>query len=231
MEFIKESAFDEEQYQTLLRRLHYDDRDVVMYENMLKFLWSYIINPSGITDKEGLLEEYTHWNLQLIDKCYYHMPHDLPYANIRRAYQSVIHLLDGDLDAGLVQLDLIGKETFMQDGRPARLHMTERGKVYQPLSRLFLIYNYDKVLRKQSPGRSDEFRKNYPFAFYCFNDGKHDLHDQFLFSQMEEHGNEIFYPEFERVYKLPGSMREFFLYFDEERGITLDRIPLVIKRI
>lgn len=224
MDFMKEAAFDGEQYNNCIKRLRYDDRDVIMYEDMLRFLWTYIIRPDNITDREGLLEEYTYWNLQMIDKCYCHLPHDLPYVNIRRAYQSVIHLLDGDLDAGLWQLEQIGKEAFMQDGRPPKLHMTKQGKVYRPTSRLFLIYNYDKVIRMRHQRLAERFREDYPFAFRSFGDGNHEEHDLFLKSQIELHSGEIFYPEFERIYKLQGGPREFYLYFDEEKGIPLEQL-------
>ena len=161
----------------------------------------------------------------MIDKCYYHMPHDLPYVNIRRAYQSVIHLFDGNLEEGLKQLALIGKAPFCEDGRPPKLHMTKQGRLYQPVSRLFLVYNYAKILLKTDPERLDTFKEEYPYAFRSFGDHKHDAHDFFLHDQMQTHGDEIFYPEFERVYILPGGAREFYLYFDEDHGIPIDYLP------
>ena len=42
-----------------------------MYEKMLHFLFPYIVEERGIEDKEGLMEEYIHWNGQLIEKCLY----------------------------------------------------------------------------------------------------------------------------------------------------------------
>lgn len=84
MEFLEEKIFDREQYDTYIRRIHYDDRDAVMYEKMLHFLFPYIVEERGIEDKEGLMEEYIHWNGQLIEKCLYHLPHDIPYINICR---------------------------------------------------------------------------------------------------------------------------------------------------
>ena len=99
--FAEEKNFDREKYEACLRRLRYDDRDVNMYEGMLDFLWPYVVSPGSLSDERGLLAEYTKWNMQMIEKCYYHLPHDLPYANIRRAYQSIVHLRDGNLDAGL----------------------------------------------------------------------------------------------------------------------------------
>ena len=32
MEFLEEKIFEREQYDTYIRRIHYDDRDAVMYE-------------------------------------------------------------------------------------------------------------------------------------------------------------------------------------------------------
>lgn len=49
-----------------------------MYEKMLHFLFPYIVEERGIEDKEGLMEEYIHWNGQLIEKCLYHLPHEYP---------------------------------------------------------------------------------------------------------------------------------------------------------
>ena len=245
-EFIDEPGFDREQYDEYIKRIHYEDRDVIMYEDMLRFLWSYIIGdlksanaglenvsrssgkeetcPGMIEDREGLLEEYSHWNLQMIDKCFHGRPHDKPYVQIRRAYQSIIHLLDGDLSEGLRQLSLIGQKAFDQDGRPGRVHMTKEGKVYQPVSRLFLIYNYAKVLARKAPDRLAPFKEDYPFAFRQFDDGRHDIHDFFLHDQMVNGKDLIFYPEYERVYKVPGGDREFYLYFDREHGIPIERI-------
>ena len=60
MEFLEEKIFDREQYDTYIRRIHYDDRDAVMYEKMLHFLFPYIVEERGIEDKEGLMEEYIH---------------------------------------------------------------------------------------------------------------------------------------------------------------------------
>jgi len=224
MEFIQEPGFDQEQYDSCIRRLHYDDRDAVMYDNMLRFLWSYIICPGSISDREGLLEEYTHWNMQMIDKCFYHTPRDLPYANIRRSYQTVIHLMDGDPEAGLEQFKKMGDHIFDHDGRASKIHMSQKGKVYPPVSRLFLIYNYDKVLGKTDPGLKAALREEYPFAFHVFSDETHDLHDRFLKDQLVTRSETVFYPEYERVYRLPGGRKEFYLYFDEDKGIPIREI-------
>lgn len=223
MEFFREEIFDGEQYQTYLRRIHYDDRDAVMYENMLCFLWGYVIGRKQIADYMGILKEYSHWNLQMIDKCLYHA-HDLPYANIRRAYQSVVCLLAGDVEEGMHQLDLIGAESFSYDGKAPKLLMTEHGKRYQPVSKLFLLYNYDKILRKTDEQQAADFREKYAFAFTEFADGKHEDHDRFLKSQTAEYSDCIFYPVFEKVYKEPWKAADFYMYFEEGEAIPRNKI-------
>lgn len=227
MDFFSEELFDTNRYEECLRRIHYDDRDVIMYENMLNLLWGYVTNPGSLKDYPGILEEYTHWNLQMIDRCYTHLPHDLPYINTRRAYQSVVHLLEGNLTEGMEQLRLIGKESFSYDGRAPKTHMSREGRCFPPTSRLFLIYNYAKALEKISGEVAEEFCNEYSFAFTSFADGKHEEHDEFLKNQMEVHREEIFYPIYERIYKLPGGPQDFFLYFDEEAGIPLERISAI----
>ena len=37
MEFLEEKIFDREQYDIYIRRIHYDDRDAVMYEKNASF--------------------------------------------------------------------------------------------------------------------------------------------------------------------------------------------------
>ena len=56
MDFLREDIFDREQYETYLRRIRYDDRDTVMYENMLRFLWDYVIGKKSVEDYKGILE-------------------------------------------------------------------------------------------------------------------------------------------------------------------------------
>lgn len=219
--FTKEEVFDADRYETCLTRLRYDDRDVIMYTDMLDFLWQYAIRPHCLEDYQGLLGEYTRWNMQMIEKCFYHHPHDRPYADIRRAYQTVIHLLDGDLEKGLKQFDDIGWEAFQYDGRAPKRMMTKDGKCYEPVSRLFLLYNYDKVLRVINKQQAEAFRQKYSYAFTCFRDGEHETHDAFLRSQLETYRDEIFYPVFERVYKSPWTPMDFYLYFEEGKSIPV----------
>lgn len=222
--FAEEKNFDRKKYEACLRRLRYDDRDVNMYEGMLDFLWPYVVSPGSLSDERGLLAEYTKWNMQMIEKCYYHLPHDLPYANIRRAYQSIVHLRDGNLDAGLAVLDAIGQESFQYDGKAPKLLMMKNGKRFQPVSKLFLLYNYEKVLRKIEGAKADAFRKKYAFAFTIFADGEHEEHDQFLKMQLEQNKDCIFYPVFERIYKIPWGPADFYLYFEEGKNIPLSKL-------
>lgn len=222
--FTEEKNFDREQYESCLRRLRYDDRDVNMYEGMLDFLWSYVVSPGTLSDEKGMLAEYTKWNMQMIEKCYHHLPHNRPYANIRRAYQTIVYLRDGNLDAGLSLLDDIGKESFQYDGKAPKLLMIKNGKRYQPVSKLFLLYNYEKVLRKTEEKKADAFRKKYDFAFTVFGDGEHEEHDQFLNMQLEQNKDCIFYPVFERIYKIPWGPTDFYLYFEEGKNIPLSKI-------
>ena len=120
MDFLEEKVFDREQYDTYIRRIHYDDRDAVMYEKMLHFLFPYIVEERGMEDREGLMEEYIHWNEQLIEKCLYHLPHDVPYINICRAYQSVVLLLAGKLEEGIEQLRKMEQRIFNMMEKPRK---------------------------------------------------------------------------------------------------------------
>lgn len=220
MEFYEEADFDREQYEAYLRRIHYDDRDAVMYENMLSFLWKYIIS-GQLDDRSGLLEEYSHWNLQLIDKVYY-KAHDLPYAELRRAYQSFVCLLHGDWKEGLRQLHSIRESAFAYDGFAPKSIMVASGKVYNPCSRLFLLYNYDKYFAKHGlTEERDALREKYTFAFRFFGDAEHEKHDAFLRHQLEEHSEQLYYPVFDRVYKLPRGPKDFFIYYEEDQYILL----------
>ena len=225
--FLEEKGFDRDGYDTCLRRLHYDDRDVVMYENMLAFLWEYVVQPGCLEDYEGLLEEYSRWNRQMIDKCFYHLPHDLPYANIRRAYESVVQLLLGRLEEGMEQFDAIGETNFQYDGRAPKLLMTKHGKRFVPVSKLFLLYNYHKVLARIDKERAKAFREKYSFAFTVFGDEEHAEHDRFLHEQLTVHADCIFYPFFERIYKMPWTPPDFYMYFEEDKSIPLSKLDFL----
>lgn len=222
--FFDESTFDKERYDTCLRRLAYDDRDVIMYENMLAFLWEYAVCPGCLEDYQGLLAEYSRWNRQMIEKCYYHIPHDLPYANIRRAYESVIQLLAGRIEEGLLQLDAIGKQSFSYDGKAPKLIMTKQGKRFVPVSKLFLLYNYYKVLHAEDKKKAKQFCQDYSFAFTYFGDKEHEEHDRFLHEQLTVFSDCIFYPVFERIYKMPWCPADFYMYFEEDTRIPLSKL-------
>lgn len=220
-EFIDDKSFDREKYDTYLNRIHCEDRDSRNYENMLSFLYDYVKKPGSLEDYEGVLSEYEHWNNQLIEKCFYHIPHDIPYVKARRAYQTVVCLLAGDYQEGEDQLKKIG-EAFESDTLPPKVIMTGNGKVYRKMSRNFLLYNYAKVYQKK--GMEKDFarlKETWPHAFTVFEDGDHDDHDAFYKDQMEEHADEIFYPVFARIYKVPGGDREFFVYYDEDESIKI----------
>ena len=55
MDFLEEKVFDREQYDTYIRRIHYDDRDAVMYEKMIHFFFPYIVEERGIEDRVGII--------------------------------------------------------------------------------------------------------------------------------------------------------------------------------
>lgn len=221
MEFLEEKIFDREQYDTYIRRIHYDDRDAVMYEKMLHFLFPYIVEERGIEDKEGLMEEYIHWNGQLIEKCLYHLPHDIPYINICRAYQSVVFLFAGNIKEGMEQLRRIGTENFQYDGKAPKSIMTQDGKVYKPVSKLFLLYNYAKVLKQKGmQGELEAFQKEYPYAFTIYGDEEHREHDLFYKEQMGQYKDVIFYPVYQRVYKI-GRGPQVFLFIMTQQSLCL----------
>lgn len=225
MSFLEENNFCREKYDTCLKRIHYDDRDTVMYENMLRFLFSYIVDPGSIEDREGIMKEYTFWNEQLIDKCLYHLPHDLPYRNICRAYQSVVCLLAGKLEEGISQLQKMGNDAFSYDGKAPKIIMIQDGKRYEPMSKLFLLYNYAKAFRYLGMEQEEkELCSTFPHAFTLYGDEEHEEHDQFFHQQMEEYKDVIFYPVYQRVYKMRGGPADFYVYYDKDKFIPVDCI-------
>lgn len=225
MEFLEEKEFDRDQYDTYLRRIHYDSRDSVNYENMLRFLFSYIVSPRSLIDREGLLEEYIHWSGQLIDKAYCHLPHDLPYRNICRACQSFVFLLTGQIEEGLSSLCAIGPDNFCYDGKAPKSVMTQDGHIYRPVSKLFLLYNYAKALSYLGLTKEEEeFRAAYPHAFTVYGDEEHSEHDAFYVWQMEQEADSLFYPVYSRVYKLRGGPADFFVYCEADKCVPVAEI-------
>ena len=223
-EFIYDPAFDKDKYDTYITRIRCEDRDARNYENMLSFLYDYVKKPDSLEDYEGVLSEYEHWNAMLIEKCFYHIPHDIPYVKARRAYQTVICLLAGDYAEGEEQLKAIG-DAFAGDTLPPKVIMTGDGKVYHKTSRLFLLYNYAKVYKKK--GMEEDLlrlKETWPHAFKVYDDEEHAAHDAFYKEHMEDHADEIFYPVFARIYKIPGGDREFFVYYDEKQSIRIEEI-------
>ncbi len=221
MEFIEEKAFDRDEYDKLAKRIHYDERDAVTYYNMLSFLWPYVIDKIHLEDREGILEEYMHWNSQLMDICFYH-PHHLPYLNARRAWQSVCCLLAGKTEEGEEMLSLIGEDRFSHDGLSPKLVLRQDGTRYEPMSRLFLIYNYAKYYAYHGMAAQEAaLRGRYSYAFTRFDDGSHDAHDAFLDAQMKEGRSKIWYPVFDRIYKVQFDQPDFYLFYDKDRQIPL----------
>ncbi len=209
--------FDKEQYDAYKRQIFYDDRDATSYENMLNFLWKYIIE--GLDDeRQWILEDYTKWNHRLIEKSYCH-DRDHPHVSIRRCYQTVIHLLDGNWDEGLRQLDMIA-ESFSYDAFAPKSIMVDSGKVYDPQSRMFILYNYAKYFKNHGlHAEYERLTESYPYAFTKFGDEEHEMHDRMLEEQMAWFKECYFYPVFSRLYKIPWGKREFYLYYDLEKQL------------
>ena len=223
-DFRLEESFRRDQYETCLKRLHYDERDAASYQNLLDFLWGYVTDPQSVEDREGLLEDYMHWNEQMIDHCYIHLPHDLPYIHVRRAYQAVCALMAGDPEEGQRQLDLIGEDLFAGDGLAPKKIMLADGTVYGPMSRLFLIYNFAKYYHaKGLPAEEAAVRSRYSHAFTIYDDEDHQAHDDFYREQMEDLSDQICYPVFDRVYRVKKNDWEFFVYYDKNRTFPADQ--------
>ncbi|MDO4977425.1 MAG: hypothetical protein Q4E53_09215 [Eubacteriales bacterium] len=212
---------DLEQYETHIRRLRYDDRDCIMYENMLHFLWDFVIGKKDYEPMEEIYEEYSFWNHQMIKKVLY-QDHAHPYANIQRCYQSIIELLRQKPQAGRECIDAIGKESFSYDGLAPKIRMDASGRIFRPMSKLFVLYNYAKYYEKHGMKNELEALKNdYPFAFTQFDDEEHRAHDLYYKEQMEVLQDKIVYPIEEKVYKIPWGPKDFYLYFDENSYIAL----------
>ena len=219
------SIIDSERYRTLVRRIRYDDGDAANYENMLRFLTLYLGQAGEREDYDEIVEEYLHWNGQLMDHCYNHMPHDRPYADLCLARQAVVELLGGDPWQGLDSLSLLDKVYFDSDGLAPKLHRTQDGTVYRPGSRLFLVYNFAKAFRFLADGEGeDRVRKLSPYAFKQFGDELHEAHDKELDQMMNLWSDRIFYPVFDRVYRTGRRGRECFLYYDPANWVSLSNI-------
>lgn len=210
---------DREQYDTHIRRLNYDDRDCIMYENMLKFLWDFIIGKKPFEDAEALYQEFTRWNMQMIEKVLYH-DHSVPYANIRRCYQSIADLLQEAPECALEQVRLMGKDTFSYDGMAPKTRMDAHGRIFRPMSKLFIIYNIAKYYKHHGMlSQLQSLEEEYAYAFTRFGDPEHQAHDRYLEEQMEILADKIIYPIEEKVYKIPWGPKDFYLYFDQDSYI------------
>ena len=223
MEFTQEEIFDRNEYDKLVTRIQFDKRDAASYHNMLDFLWPYVIDQIHVEDREGLLEEYLHWNGQLMDICYVHLPHDLPYLNTRRAWQAVVCTLAGKTKEAQDMLSLIGDDHFQKDGYAPKKIMVADGTIYEPMSGLFPVYNLAKYYRHKGMVEEEtSLRQHYDYAFTLFDDGDHDLHDQFLQDQMDTSRDKIFYPVFDRVYKIEFGQPDFYLFYDKDRQFPVE---------
>jgi len=210
-----------EQYATHLRRLGYDEGDYVMVKNMLDFLWGFITGRTPVEDIEPFCKEYARWNRHMIDKVFCH-EHDLPYADICRCYQTVTCLAGNDPEEGYRALEAIRSGTFSSDGLAPKLRMDARGRVFRPMSRLFIIYNFAKYYQKHGMvPELERLKSTYDYAFTEFGDEDHEAHDRYLKEQLEDLSDRIFYPISERVYKTPWGPREFYLFSDENSYILL----------
>ena len=219
------SIYEEERYRTLVRRIRYDDGDAANYENMLRFLTLYLNQAGEREDYEEILEEYLHWNGQLMDRCYYHMPHDRPYADLCLARQALVELLGGSPRQGLSSLSRLDPAYFATDGLAPKVHRTQDGTVYRPVSRLFLVYNFAKAFRYLGDAKGEDLvRQLSPHAFKEYEDGAHEAHDRELDQMMNLWSDRIFYPVFDRIYHVPGRGRECFLYYDPASWVSLSKI-------
>jgi len=104
--------------------------------------------------------------------------------------------------------------------------MTQDGKVYKPVSKLFLLYNYAKVLKQKGmQGELEAFQKEYPYAFTIYGDEEHREHDLFYKEQMGQYKDVIFYPVYQRVYKIGRGPQDFFVYYDAAKSVPVSQVP------
>lgn len=212
---------EQQEYETHIRRLNYDDRDCIMYENMLHFLWPYVIHKKDYPDMDALYEEYTFWNKGIIEKVLYHS-HSVPEANIQRCYQSILELIRHRPDEAFAQIAMIGKDSFSYDGMAPKTCMDARGHVLRPMSKLFILYNLAKYyIKHDRMTELEHLKKEYAYAFTKFEDEEHKLHDRYLEEQMDLLHDKIVYPVEEKVYKIPWKPKDFYLYYDSDSFIAL----------
>ena len=208
-----------EQYSTHLRRLGYDDGDYIMVKNMLDFLWDFITGKIQVEDTDPFCREYIRWSNHMLDKVLFH-EHDQPYADICRCYQTVVCLAGHDPDEGYRILGSIRSDTFSSDGLAPKLRMDNRGRVFRPMSRLFILYNFAKYYQKHGmTAELERLKSSYEYAFTEFDDEEHKAHDQYLKEQLDDLSDRLIYPVSERVYKTPWGPREFYLFSDENSYI------------
>ena len=103
--------------------------------------------------------------------------------------------------------------------------MTQDGTIYKPVSKLFLLYNYAKVLKKKGDFEGLEaFKKEFPHAFTVYGDEGHTEHDLFYKQQVEQYEEVLFYPIYQRVYKAGRGPQDFFVYYDVEKSVPVSHI-------
>lgn len=103
--------------------------------------------------------------------------------------------------------------------------MTQDGTIYKPVSKLFLLYNYAKVLKKKGDFEGLEaFKKEFPHAFTVYGDEEYTEHDLFYRQQVEQYEDVLFYPIYQRVYKAGRGPQDFFVYYDVEKSVPVSHI-------
>ena len=119
----------------------------------------------------------------------------------------------------------MGTENFQYDGKAPKVIMTQDGTIYKPVSKLFLLYNYAKVLKKKGDFEGLEaFKKEFPHAFTVYGDEGHTEHDLFYRQQVEQYEEVLFYPIYQRVYKAGRGPQDFFVYYDVEKSVPVSHI-------
>ena len=123
------------------------------------------------------------------------------------------------------QLRKIGRENFQYDGKAPKSIMTQDGRVYNPVSKLFLLYNYAKVLKKKGMTEILEaFQQEFPYAFTVYGGAEHEEHDLFYREQIEQYKDVLFYPVYQRVYRVGRGARDFFVYYDVESNVPISQV-------
>ncbi|MEE1227515.1 MAG: hypothetical protein U0K57_00950 [Lachnospiraceae bacterium] len=221
MKFYEESNFDRARYEDLLNRIEHDDRDATNYEEMLKFLFPYLLRNEQFEDRENLFAQYKHFNQDQCDKCYIHIPHDIPYLGIAYARQSIADLLSGDLGHGLMQLKKIGNKALGDEDHEGKKVM-HNGETFYPTNRHFLVYNYVKVLKRLGETKALDWMHEY-FHEALTRTGDEE-HDTLMTHQVVVRKHVVYYPTFYQVCQMEGRKNDFYLYYRTLDCVTIDRV-------